>query len=183
MGKLTMFFGFVFVITCLAGGFLMGDMPFASTKLTAAIDDDDTTITVASTTGFRETGILIIGAERIAYSEISDTQYTGTLAKPLVRGTGETMAVAHAVGEDVRMIESALINSSIDYDLAILADSAGAQAFISVPTALFDILMSFGTSPFAFLGTDLQFITVLWGVMFLGMIVSFFIQVAGGRRV
>ncbi len=183
MGKLTMFFGWVWVITSIAGGMLLGSMPFASSSLTADLTAAGATVTVASTSGFPEPGIIVIGGERIAYSELSATTITGTLARPLVRGTGGTEAVAHTTGASVRMIEGSLINSSMDYDLAIIADSAGAQAFLSVPTAIFSIILSFGVAPFAFLGTDLQIITIIWGICFLGLVVSFFISIAGGRRV
>jgi hypothetical protein len=188
MAKLIMFFGFVWVAVCIAGGVLQGSMPFASTRLTADITNAGTTITVASTNGFPEPGIIIITSpnqeeERIAYSSTTATTFIGTLARPLVRGSGGTTAIAHSEGDTVRMIESQLVNNSIDYNIAIIADSAGAQAFLSVPTAVFSILLSFATSPFGFLGTDLQILTVLWGICFLGMIIAFFISIAGGRRV
>ena len=183
MGKLTMFFGFVWLITCIAGGILSGSVPFASTELTAGIDDADTTLTVATTEGFPDVGIIIVQEERVAYSSTTATTFKGNLARPLVRGTGGTTAVAHPDGATVRMIESALVNNAVDYDLAIIADAAGAQAFLSMPIAVFDIILSFGVSPFKFLGSDLQILTMIWGIMFLGMVVSFFIAIAGGRRV
>jgi hypothetical protein len=178
-----MFFGFLWVVTCIAGGVMRGDMPFATTRLTADINDSVTTIPVASTTGFSEPGILVIGDERISYSATNAADFHGNIARPLNRGSGGTTAIAHSEGEVVRMVESALINSSIDYDIATISDSAGIQAFLSVPLAIFDIILSFGIAPFAFLGTDLQILTILWGVCFVGMVVSFFISMAGGRRV
>ncbi len=183
MSKLVMFFGFVWLVTCIAGGIMLGSVPFASNHLTASITATDTTITVAGTNGFPEPGIITIDSERIAYSSKSSTTFAGNLARPLVRGSGGTTAAAHSSGAAVRMTEGSLVNNAIDYDLAILADAAGAQAFLSVPTAVFDILLAFGVSPFKFLGTDLQILSLIWGVCFLGMIVSFFIMMAGGRRV
>lgn len=183
MGKLTMFFGFVWLITCLGGGMMMGFVPIASTELTADITDADTTIPVEDTTGFPEPGIIVIDSERIAYSSTSAASFTGNLARPMERGTGGTDAEAHTEGTTVRMVESAMMNNSIDYNLAVISDAAGAQAFLSIPIAVFDILFSFARSPFGFLGTDLQIITAIWAICFLGMIVSFFISIAGGRRV
>lgn len=178
-----MFFGFAWVIICIAGGMLQGSMPLVSTYLTADESAASTVIDVASTEGFEVPGTIVIGDERIAYSDTTATTFIGTFAQPLIRGLGETDAEAHSEDSRVRTIESSLINNSIDYNLAVIADSAGAQAFFSVPTAIWNIIMSFATSPFAFLGTDLQILTILWGILFLGMAVSFFISVAGGRRV
>lgn len=163
---------------------MAGYAPFASTKLTLDPGVAGTTITVASTNGFPASGILTIGSERVAYSNKSTTTFTGTiLIKPLIRGTGGTTATAHAIGSSVRLVESAMINNSIDYDLALLADAAGLQLFLTVPVVIFSILLSFGVAPLAFLGTDLQILSILWAICFLGMIVSFFIAMAGGRRV
>lgn len=178
-----MFFGFVWVVTCIAGGIMMGNVPFASSALSADLTAVATTVYVESTEGFPEPGIIVIGGERISYSSISATSFQGNVARPLTRGISGTTAVAHTEGEVVRLVESSLINSSIDYDIATISDSAGIQAFLSVPLALFDIILSFGIAPFSFLGTDLQILTILWGILFLGMVVSFFISMAGGRRV
>lgn len=178
-----MFFGFVWLVTCIAGGILLGTMPFASTELTADITATSDTLNVESTEGLADPGIVVIGDERIAYSHLTDTTIEGNFARPLIRGSGGTEAVAHSEGDRVRMVEGSLINSSMDYNLAIIADAAGAQAFFSVPTAIWNIVMSFAVSPFAFLGTDLQIITVIWGIMFLGMAISLFLSIAGGRRV
>ncbi len=162
---------------------MLGSMPFASTRLTANISDISSTIPVTSTNGFPRPGIIVIGDERIAYSGTSNSTFDGNPAQPLTRGSGGTIAVAHSSGATVRMIESSLINSSIDYNLAIIADVAGLQAFLTAPLAIFDIIKSFAVAPFAFLGTDLQILTILWGICFVGMLVSFFISMAGGRRV
>ncbi len=180
-----MFFGWVWLITVLAGGILQGQVPPASTTLTADVTATQVTpISVASTNGFARPGIIIIGEdERVAYSSVTDTTFDGNIARPMQRGVGNTDAVIHLAGESVRMIESSLINNSIDYDMAVIADPAGAQAFLSVPIAIFDMILSFGTSPFKFLGTDLQIITAIWGIAFVGLVVSFAVTLAGWRRV
>ena len=185
MSKLIMFFGWVWLITVIAGGFLQGQVPIASTTLTVAIDSTSTAaIAVVSTEGFSRPGIIVIGSEeRVSYSSVTAVAFDGNVARPILRGTSGTTAVAHAAGETVRMIESSLINNSIDYDMAVIADSAGAQAFLAVPIAIFDMILSFGVSPFKFLGTDLQIITAIWGIAFVGLVVSFAVTLAGWRRV
>lgn len=167
----------------MAGGLLMGSVPFATAELTSDIASGDPTIPVDGTNGFPEPGIIVIDNERIAYSAKTGTTLVGSIARPLQRGANGTSPSAHTEGTTVRMVESMLMNNAVDYDLAILADTAGLQAFLTVPTAVFDVLLSFGRAPLGFLGTDLQILTVIWAVFFLGMVVSFFIMMAGGRRV
>lgn len=183
MGKLIMFFGWIWFITCLAGSIMTETVPMAATKLTANITASSVIIAVKSTNGFPEPGILVIGTERIAYSHKTSTLFLGNWAQPLVRGTDGTDAAAHSKNDSVRSPESALMNNSIDYDLAVLADAAGAQAFLSVPTAVFSLIASFATSPFGFLGSGFAWLTAIWAVCVVGMLVAFFISISGGRRV
>lgn len=183
-----MFFGWVWLVTVIAGGVLQGQVAVATTTLTADITAAQVTpIAVASTNGFPAPGILIltsaIGEERIAYSSVTDTTFDGNIARPILRGASNTTATVHSDGDTVRLIGSTLINNSVDYDMAVIADAAGAQAFLSVPIAIFDLILSFGTSPFKFLGTDLQIITAIWGIAFVGLVVSFAVTLAGWRRV
>lgn len=183
MGKVISFFGFVWLLTCIAGGILSGSTVGVSTHLTAALNDTDTVIYVADTNGFSEPGTIIIEGERIYYPFTSATTFYGTAFHPLVRGSSSSTAVDHANGESVRSVENALINNAADYSLAIISDSTGLMAFIQVPTAIFDIIKTFVASPFLFLGTDLAIVTAIWGIAMLGLIVSIGIAVVGGRRV
>ncbi len=183
MGKMIMFFGTVWALTCLAGGFLQGSAPGVSASLTATLSAVGTTINVSSTNGFPTPGIVTIRGERIAYSSKTAATLTGNPARPMIRGLDNTTAVAHVTGEVVRTVESGLVNQAVDYNLAVLSDSAGLMAFIQAPVAIFDTIKTFVATPFGFLGTDLQFITVLWSIAMFGMIVSVVIAMAGGRRV
>jgi len=183
IGKTVMFMGYMWVIVCLAGGIMTGVVPQASTRLTADITAADTTITVASTEGFKEPGIIVIGSERIAYYRLTATEFQGTFWRATVRGAGGTEAAVHVTGEIARMPESALINNSLDYNIALLSDASGLMSFVTVPLAIFNIITSFMFLPLAFLGTDLVIITVVWGIIALGLLVSIFISLAGGRRV
>lgn len=182
-GKNVAFMGFVWVIICLAGGLLNGLVTQASTRLTANLTSAGTTITVASTEGFRAPGILVIGNERIAYAATTPTTFIGTNFRPVVRGTGDTEAVAHSIGETVRMPESSMLNDSMSYRLALISDSAGLMSFITVPLAIFNIITDFMFLPLSFLGTDLVILTILWGIVALGTIITFFVAMAGGRRI
>jgi len=183
MGKLTMFMVFMFIIVNIAGGVMTGELDFARTHLTVAIDDDDTTITVASTEGFPTPGIIDIGGERIAYSSITTTTFRGNPARPLLRGVGGTTAIAHSINAQVATPQGAMMNTAMNYNTAVIADSTGAMAFVSTPIAVLTLIGSFLFLPLQFLGTDLQILTVFWAVIGIGMIISFAMATIGGRRV
>jgi len=189
LAKLVMFFGFVWLATSIAGGLMLGSMPLASTALTTAVTVSDSTIYVSSTANFPTPGIIVINDERIAYSAKTATTFYGNLAQPLLRGTQGTTAAVHSITTSdgrptiVRMVESSVLNNSVDYNVASIVDTAGAQAFITMPVAVFSLIIAFGAAPFRFLGTDLQILTAIWAICFVGMLVSFFISMAGGRRI
>ncbi len=168
----------------LAGGVMQGStISVATTELTVAIDDDDDTITVISTNGFPDTGFITIIDERIGYASKTANTFGGNLAQPLVRGASGTEAVAHSIGEDVRTIESSMLNQSMGYKLAVLSDPSGVIAFVTIPFAFISLILSFFVLPLGFLGTDLEILTYLWGVLSLGVIVGLAITLVGGRRV
>ena len=183
MGKLTMFMLFMFIIVNIASNVMSGQLDFARTQLTADIDADDDTIPVSSTEGFSDVGLIVIGNERIAYSDTTATTFDEVLAQPLLRGVGGTEAVAHLTGAKVSTLQGAMMNTAADYHIAVLADAAGLQAFVAKPVAFFQLIGSFIFLPLTFLGTDLQILTVFWGVIGAGMLISLFIVLAGGRRV
>ena len=185
MGKGITFMLFVWTIVSLVGGVMQGSIVnMATTVLTADITAADTVITVRSTEGFPGAGFIDILDERIGYSSKTATEFRGTpVIKPLVRGAQDTEAVAHVAGERARTIESAMLNQSVGYQLAVMSDASGIMAFIAIPFAFISLLISFFILPLGFLGTDLQILTYLWGVITIGIIVSLGIQLAGGRRV
>lgn len=183
MGKGIMFMIFMWLVVSIGGGVTQGSIITASTSLTVAITDSDTTITVTSTNGFARSGFITILDERIGYASKTATTFKGNLASPLVRGANDTTATAHSVGEVVRTIESSMLNQSMGYKLAVITDASGLLAFVTIPFALLSLLGSFFVLPLAFLGTDLEMLTYLWGVLTIGILFSIGIALAGGRRV
>jgi hypothetical protein len=178
-----MFLGFVWLMVCVAGAILAGSTVMATTHLTAAINDTATTIPVADTTGFADTGTIVFNnGERITYASTTANTFKGNPAFPLVRGASGTTATAHVSGEQVRTVESSMLNNSMGYNLAVLSDYSGLMYFISAPFAIFGLLTNFFVLPLSFLGTDLQIITYIWGVIGLGMIISMLVSLIGGRR-
>jgi len=183
VGKGFMFMAFMFVIVCIAGSVMAGQVDFARTHLTAAITATDDTITVARTEGFPDVGILVIGDERVGYSSTTATTFEGSLAQPILRGAQDTEAVAHLINTQVTTVPGGMMNTAANYHVAVMADAAGLQAFIAKPLAFFQLIGSFLFLPLSFLGTDLQILTILWAVVGIGMTISLFISLAGGRRV
>lgn len=183
MGKAFTFFAFVWLIVCIAGGVVQGNVNVASTMLTVAIDADDDTISVSSTEGFSEPGKIVIGDERIAYSDITGNDFGETLGSPLVRGTDDTEATNHAVGSGVRTVEGGMMNTAVTYNIAVIADATGLWGAVTIGLALLRMIGSFLILPISFLGTDLAIIGIIWWAMVAGMIISLGLALAGARRV
>jgi len=180
-----MFMIWMFIIVSIAGNMAAsGQSGITTTRLTDNITADETdSIPVASTVGFNDAGIILIGDEQITYPDKDDTHFLGTTFNPIVRGSADTEKVAHDVNDSARTKESSLINASVDYKIAKITDSAGALAFITFPFRLLDLLWTFFKLPLEFLGTDLAILTYLWGVVVIGMIIGLVVAMAGGRRV
>ncbi|KKN59661.1 hypothetical protein LCGC14_0539880 [marine sediment metagenome] len=174
---------FVWMIVSIAGGVLQGSVSIATTVLTADLTDADVIINVTSTTGFTDTGFVTILDERIGYASKTATTFRGNFAQPLVRGASDTEATEHTAGELVRTIESSMMNQSLGYNLAVLSDASGVIAFVTIPFAFISLLTSFFVLPLSFLGTDLEILTYIWGILSIGIIVSLGIALVGGRRV
>jgi len=174
---------FMFLIVSTAGNVMAGEVDFARTRLTADITDTDTTITVASTNGFPDTGIIVILDERIGYASKTSTTFAGNPAQPLLRGTQSTDAVAHSSGERVSTVPGAMMNTAATYHIAVMADASGMLAFVAKSVSFFQLIGSFFFLPLRFLGTDLEILTVLWACVGIGVIIALFVALAGGRRV
>lgn len=183
MGKSVMFMMFMWLMVCLAGGVVAGDVQFVQTTLTTAVDATDNVITVRSTTGLPNSGVIVIEEEHIAYAAKTDTTVYGSLASPLIRGAQGTEAVAHVAGVAVTTVPGSLMNSSAAYNIATIADVSGIQAFVTAPLAFFRLLGEFFFLPLGFLGTNLSFISYLWMIIGVGMIAAITVSMAGGRRV
>lgn len=173
----------MWLVTCLAGSMFEGNVSVASTSLTADINAAVTTIPVVSTEGFSEPGTIVIGDERIAYSDIAGNNFDETLGQPLVRGAEDTIAIAHSAGARVRTVESGMMNTAVTYNIAVIADATGLWGAVTIGLAILRILGSFFTLPIGFLGTDLAIIGVIWWCMVAGMIISLGLALAGARRV
>ena len=180
-----MFMIWMFVIVSIAGNVTAsGTSSVVATRLTAVVTDTEyVSITVASTTGFPNAGIVIINDEQITYPNKDATHFLGSVINPIVRGSGGTETVAHATNSKVRTRESWALNASVDYKVAKLVDSAGVLDYIAMPFRLLDLVMTFFVLPLSFLGSDLAVLSYIWMVVAAGMIAGFVLSIVGGRRV
>lgn len=183
MGKAIMFLLFMWFSITITGNVMQGSVAMSATRLTSDITDVSTVIPVTSTAGFPETGVIQIGTERIAYAATSATSFTGALAKPIVRGAEGTIAADHNARAIARTVENSMLNQAAAYEVAVITQSDGAWAAITIPMAVMRLLGSFMVAPLAFLGTDLQMLAYLWILIALGIIIAIAVALAGGRRV
>jgi hypothetical protein len=178
----------LWLLVTLAGSVVQGSNQAASTILTSNVSATATTINVRSTTGFPEPGIIVIGSERIAYSDTTGTAFQGLLAQPLVRGADSTTAVAHSTGTAskptvVRTVEGAMVNTTVSYNMAVVADASGVWAAPVWALALMRMLVSFLVLPISFLGSDMAILGYIWLAASAGLLISFGLALAGSRRV
>jgi len=180
-----MFMIWMFIIVSIAGNIAAsGQSGITTTRLTDNITANETdSIPVASTIGFADAGIILIGDEQITYPDKDDTHFLDTTFNDITRGGAGSEAVAHDVNATARTKESYMLNASLDYKIARITDSAGGLAFIAMPFLLLDLVLTFFKLPLEFLGTDLAILTYIWMVVAIGMIVGFVVALVGGRRV
>ena len=175
----------MFVIVSIAGNIAAsGQVGITTTRLTEAVTiTESDSIPAASTVGFPDSGIILIGDEQIAYPDKDATHFLDTTFNDIIRGSEDTTEAYHLVNASVRTKESYMLNASIDYKIARITDSAGALAFIAMPFLLLDLVATFFILPLDFLGTDLAILTYIWMIVAVGMIVGFVVALVGGRRV
>lgn len=184
----------MFLIISTAAGVSAGYNTYSACELYQAVTATDTTIYVTDTTGLSEPGVIVIEDELISYSVVTSAtvnslgvvtspgEIKGSFGQPLTRGSGGTTAAAHPMSAVVRSQEAGMINSALGYTIAQLSDSSGIMMFISLPLAFFRLLGQFLTAPLTWLGSDLAFLTYLWGILGIAFLLVLTIQFAGGRH-
>ncbi len=124
-----MFFIFVFVGGAILSGVMAGVTGLATTELTVRLTKDATTMTVNSSQGFNDqTDVLLIDKEKICYTGLTTTTFTG-----LTRGCRGTSATTHEIvvaGQNNRVYSQtpAVIESIIGFDIA--ESFVGVDSFI-----------------------------------------------------
>ena len=123
--NLFMFFVFTFIAGAMLSAKTEGTTSLATTSLTATLSDGSDsetspleTISVHSTSGFNDRGVLVIDNETIQYTGITATSFTG-----LTRGARKTSATEHPATKDglTRRVYSeapGIVNTLVGFDIA-----------------------------------------------------------------
>lgn len=179
MSKLITFFMFMFIGATILSAVMEGGGGVVSTPLTASIDNDDTTLSVTSTSNFLDEDYVYIGDEKIYYTGTTTNSFTGC-----TRGYDGSNAVAHGAGSMVYTKGASTLNNALDFDVATTADSMGVWATITIPYYfLTKSLPNIIAMNFSFLTGDMAIIGLLFFAMGTGLIITIAISLAGGRRI
>jgi len=116
MGKLLTFFIILFSVGTIMSAVMEQEVAFATTSLTADIDDDDATLQVDSTADFLDSGYLWIGDERVQYTGKTDTSFTGVSRGIADENDEGGTATSHSSGDKVMNERASVINSMLGYN-------------------------------------------------------------------
>jgi hypothetical protein len=153
----------------------------ASTRLTANIDADDTTINVSDTTGFLSADMITIDSEKIVYTGITATSFTGctrgyegTVAKSHVLSTKGFYPIAYSP-------ESSILNDALGFSPGAIAATNGWTAIVTVPLNFFTrTLPNVLSFNFPFLHGGLAIIGYFFLAISMGILVSIAIALLYG---
>jgi len=121
VNKLLVFFLFVFGSCTVLSAVMDGEGGFATTHLTSAVDESDTTLSVASTANFLDVDYLWIGDERVTYTGKTATTFTGC-----TRGTQGTTPMRHSSGEKVYNENSSVMYNALGFNIGVSSTTRGA---------------------------------------------------------
>lgn len=175
MNKLLIFF--------MAGYLLVGTMVSWSeggggstvTYLTAAIDDNDTTINVASTEGFFKYDYVVIGDEYIKYKDKTSTSFTGC-----ERGYSGTTADAHSINSKVLSSQAEVLSGALGFNIAATGSTAGEISLPTFATKFFTVTLGrLVTWDFAIFKGNvfMEYVRVFLQILSIGFIFSILIAV------
>lgn len=150
-----------------------------SAKLTAAIDTDDDTVNVVSTSNFLSQDYIVIDDEVILYTGKTDMSFTG-----LQRGKDGTTPAAHADDAMIYTKESSALNHALNFNVAAMTDSMGPLAFISIPISFFTKTIPHLIAwNWSFLSGDMMILGLFFFATGAAFIVTLALSVLGARRV
>ncbi len=110
----------LFIVGTILSFSVDGEFGIAGTSLSTSIDENDTTVTVADTTGFLTADYIVIGEENLCYTGTTATTFTG-----VTRGCRETTAESHAAGVAVYNEGSNVVNTMVGFNIAESMSTAG----------------------------------------------------------
>lgn len=156
----------------------------AVTALDGAIDDDDVTITVDSTSGFLGADVITIGDEYVAYAGKTDTEFTGCTRGYDISSEDTSEPAGHGDGSEVFTTSASVLNSALNFNVASTAATFGALSVVVLPARFFThTLPNLIAWNFSFLQGDMAFVAYFFFAVSIGLVVVlalYMIQVAQG---
>lgn len=113
-------------------GAMAGGGGVTTTYLSQNLSVNATTVYVDSTTDFLSEDYVIIGSEKIFYTNKSSTTFTGA-----TRGYADSTARSHLAGAMVYTATSSAINDAMGFNIVAVQDELGWLAIIAVPIMFF----------------------------------------------
>lgn len=172
---LLLYFGMALCVGILAGG-----GGYAATTLANAISEDDTTINVTSTDGFlSSTDYVEIKSEKILYTGITDTSFTGC-----IRGYEGTTENGYSAGTAVYTTSASTINNALGFNVAATVDSMGLWSIITVPANfLIKTVPHLLIMPYQLFRGDLVIIATILIIIQAAIAIAIAFSFIGARRV
>lgn len=179
MSKLITAFLFLLIGASILSAVMEGGGGIVTTRLNGPITDADTTITVDSTTDYLDADYIIIGDEKVLYTGTTATEFTGCS-----RGYDGTEAVAHADNAIVYTADSSAVNNALGFSVAATSDTMGMWAAITIPFYfLTKTIPRIVMMNYSFLSGNLAIIGWFFFAAAGGLVITFALYLAGGRRV
>jgi len=172
---LLLYFGMALCVGILAGG-----GGYAATSLADAVDEDDATIPVVSTSGFLSSADYVeIGKEKVLYIAITPTSFTGC-----ARGYEGTTPAAYPAGTMVYTTSAATVNYAMGFNIAATVDSMGWWSIITVPfNFVFKTMPRLLLMPYQLFRGDLIIIAVILVMIQVAIVITIAMSFIGARRV
>lgn len=123
MNKLIITFTVAYFFMALIGGIVDGNSAYASTRLTADVDETPATgftVSVRNTSGFDDAGYIEIDNEQISYSGKTDTTFTNC-----IHGWNSTDAASHIEGSMVYSADTGVLNAALGFTVLSTGGTAG----------------------------------------------------------
>lgn len=179
MYKLIAGFMVFFIINVFLGGIMEGAGGMASTKLTSAVADDTTTLSVRSTQGFLKSDKLFIDNEEVRYVNKADRTFTVATTG---RGYNGTTARAHSKGAMVYTRQASVLNGVLGFNVASTdVNVGGINMFVFVLNFALKTVPKLVTWDFAHLKTSewVLYIRIILMAISAGLTVALILTVMG----
>jgi len=172
VGKLAVGFLILSVIFCFIDAIAAGGGGLVATRLDGALNSTDTTVDVDSTDYFVETGVLIIGNEKLSYAATTATSFTGC-----TRGFEDTTAASHVDNTIVYSEDIGIMNYALNYDIASVVSTSGVLSVVVIPIKFFTVTIpKIAMWDYGFLSGQMIYLRYILQIFTIGFILAWALQ-------